>query len=64
MHLQKKIKMNPIENIAALGLTLPEASTPGGNYVSVNVRGNLAFIAIQFPIRNGAFFSRDGWAKN
>lgn len=38
-----------------LGLELPEASTPGGNYVSVNVRGGTAFVAIQFPIRNGVF---------
>ena len=41
--------------LAALGLHLPAASTPGGNYVSVNVRGNTAFVAIQFPIRDGVF---------
>ncbi len=44
--------MNPHENLAKLGLTLPEISTPGGNYVSVNVRGNIAYVAIQFPILN------------
>ena len=41
--------------LAALGLHLPAASTPGGNYVSVNVRGSTAFVAIQFPIRDGVF---------
>jgi len=41
--------------LQALGHSLPAASTPGGNYVSVNVRGNTAFVAIQFPIRNGEF---------
>ncbi len=33
-------------------LKLPEISTPGGSYESVNVRGNIAYIAIQFPIWN------------
>lgn len=31
-------------------LELPSISNPGGNYVSVNVRGNIAYVAIQFPI--------------
>jgi len=47
------IDMNPQENLAKMGLELPEVSIPGGNYVSVNIRGNIAYIAIQFPIRNG-----------
>lgn len=38
-----------------LGLTLPEISAPGGNYVSVNIRNNIAYIAIQFPILNGEY---------
>lgn len=41
--------------LEALGLTLPEVSAPGGNYISVNVRGNIAYVAIQFPILNGEF---------
>lgn len=41
--------------LAALGLHLPAAGTHGGNYVSVNVRGNMAFAAIQVPIRDGMF---------
>lgn len=44
--------MDPIENLKKLGLELPEISTPGGSYVSVNVRKNIAYIAIQFPILN------------
>ncbi|OUR91890.1 hypothetical protein A9Q87_08795 [Flavobacteriales bacterium 34_180_T64] len=39
-----------------IGLELPEISKPGGNYVSVNVRGNIAYVAIQFPIENDAYF--------
>ncbi|MES2555425.1 MAG: RidA family protein [Bacteroidota bacterium] len=37
------------EKLNELGLTLPTVSKPGGNYVSVNIRGNIAYIAIQFP---------------
>ena len=47
--------MRPLENLTQLGLILPQISTPGGNYVSVNIRENLAFVAIQFPIKNGKF---------
>ena len=42
----------PKENLAQLGLSLPMVSTPGGNYVSVNIRANVAYVAIQFPILN------------
>ena len=44
--------MDSIENLKKLGFELPEPSTPGGSYVSVNVRANIAYIAIQFPILN------------
>lgn len=47
--------MTIAKRLADLGLELPEVSTPGGNYQSVNVRGNIAYVAIQFPIRNGEF---------
>ncbi len=47
--------MNPEEKLKAAGITLPKVSTPGGNYVSVNVRGNIAYVAIQFPIENSTF---------
>lgn len=44
--------MHPLENLKQLKLTLPNVSTPGGSYSSVNVRGDIAYIAIQFPILN------------
>ncbi len=42
--------------LTEMGLELPSATNPGGNYVSVNIRGTIAYVAIQFPIRNGEFF--------
>ncbi len=42
--------MTPIEQLNKLGYHLPTLSTPGGSYSSVNIRGNIAYIAIQFPI--------------
>ncbi|WP_333877912.1 RidA family protein [Flavobacterium sp.] len=42
--------MNLISKLQKLGLTLLEVSRPGGNYQSVNIRGNIAYVAIQFPI--------------
>jgi enamine deaminase RidA (YjgF/YER057c/UK114 family) len=47
--------MNPLEKLKALNIELPELSKPGGSYVSVNSRGNIAYIAIQFPILNEEF---------
>ena len=41
MTIQKKL--------SELGLTLPAPSKPGGNYIAVNVRNNVAYIAIQLP---------------
>lgn len=46
---------DPIGKLLAMGVELPEASKPGGSYESVNIRGNVAYIAIQFPIINGEF---------
>lgn len=43
------------ERLKEMNITLPEVSIPGGNYTSVNVRGNIAYIAIQFPISNGEY---------
>ena len=34
------------EKLAALGLTLPQVSKTGGNYVSVNIRNDITYIAI------------------
>ncbi len=47
--------MNPLENLKALNLELPKVSTPGGSYVSVNIRENIAYVAIQFPIHNDTY---------
>ncbi len=44
--------MSPLDKLEQLNLKLPNISTPGGNYVSVNVRENIAYLAIQFPILN------------
>lgn len=44
--------MNPTDNLKKHGYNLPNVSTPGGSYVSVNIRENIAYIAIQFPIFN------------
>ena len=44
--------MNLKDNLIKYKLELPEVSTPGGSYVSVNVRGEIAYVAIQFPINN------------
>ncbi len=43
------------QTLKELGLTLPQTSTPGGAYVSVNVRHKIAYVAIQFPILNGEY---------
>lgn len=44
------------EKLKELDLELPQYTTPGGNYVSVNVRGSIVYVAIQFPIRDGQFY--------
>ncbi|WP_424961444.1 RidA family protein [Ekhidna sp.] len=47
--------MNISDRVKSFGHSLPEVSSPGGNYVSVNKRGVIAYVAIQFPILNGKF---------
>lgn len=42
--------MNINNKLSTYNLKLPTVSNPGGNYVSVNIRGNIAYVAIQFPI--------------
>ena len=44
--------MTPQENLDKFGYELPNVSTPGGSYLSVNIRENIAYVAIQFPILN------------
>lgn len=43
------------DQLKSLGYELPDITSPGGSYQSVNTRGKIAYIAIQFPIRNGEF---------
>ena len=39
-----------IANLNELNIDLTDAPKPGGSYVSVNIRGKIAYVAIQFPI--------------
>ncbi|MBD0405512.1 RidA family protein [Flammeovirga sp. EKP202] len=52
------------EKLLELGYELPNASTPGGSYKSVNIRENIAYIAIQFPIWNEAFQYQGRFGEN
>ena len=52
------------EKLIELGLELPRVSLPGGNYVSVNIRGNIAYVAIQFPILNDEFLYQGRLGEN
>lgn len=47
--------MKPLDNLLKLSLFLPEASIPGGSYVSINIVRDIAYVAIQFPIWNEAY---------
>ncbi len=51
------------DQLKALNLSLPPIAPPGGSYVSVNVRGNIAYVAIQFPIQGDEYkyLGRYGW---
>lgn len=51
------------EKLKALNLELPPIAPPGGSYASVNVRGNVAYVAIQFPIlgEEYKYLGRYGW---
>ncbi len=45
-------------------LELPIPSTPGGSYSPVNIRGKVAYIAIQFPIINNALMYTGRFGEN
>ncbi len=47
--------MDPLKKLRDLSFQLPDVSKPGGSYTSVNIRGKIAYIAIQFPILNQEF---------
>lgn len=44
------------EKLRSLGVVFGAAPQPGGSYVAVNIRGNIAYVAIQLPIRDNQFF--------
>ncbi|MEE9362217.1 MAG: RidA family protein [Cellulophaga sp.] len=44
--------MNIKDKLRKLKLELPEVTAPGGSYTSVNIRGAIVYVAIQFPIVN------------
>lgn len=56
-------QMKPLDKLKELKLSLPEISAPGGNYVSLNIRENIAYLAIQFPI-NGKDYLYQGRLGN
>jgi enamine deaminase RidA (YjgF/YER057c/UK114 family) len=45
--------MDILQNIDSLNIDLGNLPKPGGSYAAINKRGNIAYVAIQFPIRNG-----------
>ncbi|RCH56270.1 RidA family protein [Mucilaginibacter hurinus] len=45
--------MHPLNKLAELNIDLTDRPQPGGNYVSLNIRGNIGYVAIQFPINGG-----------
>jgi len=44
---------SPETRLAELGITLPAAAAPAGNYVPYVVTGNLVFLSGQLPSRDG-----------
>ena len=47
--------MSISKRLSEHSLKLPSVSNPGGNYVSVNIREKIAYVAIQFPIIDEAY---------
>jgi len=56
--------MDLLKEINGMGIILPTITKPGGNYVSTNVRGKIAYVAIQFPIRDEVHYYRGILGKN
>lgn len=44
-----------IEKLKHKGIDLADPAKPGGSYIPINVRGNIAWVAIQFPVQKGQF---------
>ncbi len=45
-----------LANFNKLGVDLNTIPKPGGSYVAVNIRGNIAYVAIQLPIKEDKFY--------
>jgi enamine deaminase RidA (YjgF/YER057c/UK114 family) len=45
-----------INNLKQLGISFGAIPKPGGSYVAVNIRGNIAYVAIQLPIKDDKFY--------
>jgi hypothetical protein len=56
--------VNEITRLQELGLDLYDPPPPGGSYNSVNIRGSIAYVAIQFPIRNNVPVYKGHLGKN
>ncbi len=56
--------LNIVENnLEELNLSLPDAPKPGGNYVSVNMVKDIAYVAIQLPKMGEDFLYRGRLCK-
>lgn len=52
------MRQNTLTLLQSLGVDPDSAPHPGGSYVPVNVRSNIAYVAIQFPIgKDGNYVS-------
>jgi hypothetical protein len=43
-------------NLKRMGISFGEIPKPGGSYLAVNIRGNCAYVAIQFPIKDNKHY--------
>jgi hypothetical protein len=53
-----------LNNLQTAGIDLGNPPKPGGSYVAVNTRGNIAYVAIQFPIKEDKFFFIGRFGEN
>ena len=51
-------------NLQALEIDFDNLPKPGGSYVAVNIRANIAYVAIQFPIKDNEFFFIGRFGEN
>jgi enamine deaminase RidA (YjgF/YER057c/UK114 family) len=53
-----------LQTLETLGIKLSDPPKPGGSYVSVNARGQVAYVAIQFPIAGDRYLYTGRLGKN